>query len=154
MVCSILLEGRNICCKNRVISRSRHVLFLSGNAIRHPLHRSLGGNWGRSGKVRKISPPPPPTHTTAVLTTNLPTLSELPSSSLAGVDAIFQQHSSTSCLALNFARWVKCQLYNMHTCCDWTYDEIIPTHRQESNLEIKFLFSQPPWYKLIEQLVI
>ena len=39
-------------------SASRPGRFLPPGKARYPLYRRLGGPWGRSGQVRKISPPP------------------------------------------------------------------------------------------------
>ena len=39
-------------------SASRHGSFLPPGKTRYPLYRRLGGTQGRSGQVRKISPPP------------------------------------------------------------------------------------------------
>jgi hypothetical protein len=40
------------------VSVSRPGRFLPPGKTRYPLYRRLGGSQGRSGQVRKISPPP------------------------------------------------------------------------------------------------
>jgi hypothetical protein len=45
---------------------SRSGRFAPGKETRYPLYRRLGGPQGRSGRVRKISPPPPPTEITSL----------------------------------------------------------------------------------------